>query len=160
MGSIIIITPLVPSCSFALTHGGRRLSLYYRGLLRSGNRLVQRVWSYKTASEYPFRGVCSCATARPPEAIKLMAYDPITGEQVWADNGSLDATNIKKLPRVPFLSSRNWFSVSNGVLARCTVHYGYHLLVSKGIQANCWERSRDHRDKHAPFTNCVLRGIN
>ncbi|CAN0232174.1 unnamed protein product, partial [Ectocarpus sp. 12 AP-2014] len=33
-------------------------------------------------AEETFRGVCTCRTVRPPESVRLTAYDPITGEQV------------------------------------------------------------------------------
>ncbi|CBN77134.1 hypothetical protein Esi_0036_0099 [Ectocarpus siliculosus] len=45
-------------------------------------RSAHRVWSCKRDVEEIFRGVCTCRTVRPPESVRLTAYDPITGEQV------------------------------------------------------------------------------
>ena len=44
---------------------------------------AHRVWSCKNSAEEIFRGVCSCNTIRPPESVRLTAYDPVSGEQVY-----------------------------------------------------------------------------
>lgn len=46
-------------------------------------RSAHRVWSCKNNTEEIFRGVCSCCTVRPPESVRLTAYDPVSGEQVY-----------------------------------------------------------------------------
>jgi len=51
-------------------------------LVFCANRSAHRVWSCKSNAEEIFRGVCSCRTVRPPESVRLTAYDPVTGEQV------------------------------------------------------------------------------
>ena len=40
------------------------------------------MWSCENNAEEIFRGVCSCRTVRPPESVRLTAYDPVSGEQV------------------------------------------------------------------------------
>eukprot|EP00903_Cladosiphon_okamuranus_P008959 g8573.t1 len=45
-------------------------------------RSAHRVLSCKNNAEEIFRGVCSCYTVRPPESVRLTAYDPVSGEQV------------------------------------------------------------------------------
>lgn len=46
-------------------------------------RSAHGVWSCKNNTGEIFRGVCSCKTVRPPESVRLTAYDPVAGEEVY-----------------------------------------------------------------------------